>query len=126
VTPWRSSPNISSSGTPAWQASRIGRRGLLAKPVACRVQVGRDVDLVQDEEIGGLDLPLHRIAQTSIGRAFAHVDAVDQHDHPVTLQARLQFGEICDATGIGHTRRLDDDMIEPFGTFQQANQRGHQ
>ena len=104
----------------------MGARRLRRQPVAQTREVLGKVDLVQDQQVGDTELARHRIADATVGAALADLGGIDHDDHAVAGKPRLQHGEIGDAAGIGHARRLDHDMIEAFRSFQQGQERGHQ
>ena len=95
--------------------------GLAMQPMPQRVQrlPGHQIGLVQHQQIGGAQLPRHRVRQQGIGRHVADRGGVHQHRHAFELQQRIGQPDLRDARGVGHAAGLDHDP------FRRRIQRQH-
>lgn len=80
---------------------------------------GHQIGLVQHQQIGGAQLPRHRVRQQGIGRHVADRGGVHQHRHAFELQQRIGQPDLRDARGVGHAAGLDHDP------FRRRIQRQH-
>jgi hypothetical protein len=99
---------------------------LAAEPCPHDRGIVGQIDLVQDQKVGRLELAQYRIADTPIDSTSLHVICVDDDDDAVTMETRLEGGEIGNSGWIGDAGRFDNDMIELIRALEQGEQRRHQ
>ena len=102
---------------------RVRRHG--CHPVAHPPKPGAvdQVDLVDHDQVGRLQLAPQRIGQQRVGRLFEHRRRVDQHDDAVERQPRIGEPHLRDPPRIRDPARLDHDRIERDRRRQHPDQR---
>ena len=79
------------------------------------------IDLVEQEEVGGLDLPPDGVAQARVVEQTHHALHVGQHDHGVERQLRLDERDLGDRPGIADAAGFYEHVVEGLRRVEDAD-----